>query len=223
MHLKPGHLVIENAVSDVQEKLQALQTFTSDEDKGKISSWLLDGPAKNLCFPVRQVVQERRKKMMTFLLLGYADAASSISKFEVFEEFIDEVYGCDIKTVTSETDMSKEISSFLAGAGREVDIPVILVTGEGKKQGDQLILQFREKNHKFADTIFKQYRQDNDEMRMVFCCYNNGSAGDGGDREVWFSNALPPRIVDSVHVELMKYYYAIFGDGPKNKNIQQPN
>ena len=224
LHLKPGPLVLENAVSDVQEQLQQLklwQTLTSN-NKQNISNWLLDGPPEGLNFTVEQVVTERRKKMMMFLLLGYADAESPIL-FEVFQKHTGKGYGCDIKPVTSEADMSKKINIFLAGAGGEVDIPVIMVTGKGKKQGDQLILQFSETNHKLADTIFKQYRQGNDELRMVFCCYNKDSAGDGGDREVWFTNALPPETVDSVHVELTKYLYAILGDGPKIKNIQQPN
>ena len=224
LHLKPGRRVLENAVSDVQEQSQPWQTFTSNEDKQNISNWLLDGPAEYLCYPVRRIVEERRKQMMMFLLLGYADAASPISKFEVFEKHIGKEYGCSIKPVTSETDMSKEIRSFLAGAGGKVDMPVILVTGKGKTQGHQLILQFRE-NHSFAAAeIFEENRLVHNELRMVFCCYNNGSDGDGdgGDREIWFTNALLPETVDSELSELKRYLYAILGDGPKNKNIQLP-
>ena len=221
LELPPGSDAIKDAITLLKAKFT--QYAGSDKWNLAIKSWLLDGPADDLPHNVWVAVQELRKKMKSFLRLEYTDAASPIpiTKVEDFKEFINDMYENVCTKVTSETGMLKAIDSFLAGAGREVDMPIILVTGKGKKQGDQLSLQFSEKNHKFADTIFKQYRQRNDELRMVFCCYNHGSAGDGG--EVWFSNALPPETDDSENADLKKYHCAIIKDGPQNKDIQLPN
>ena len=220
MHLKlsAGRPAIEDAVSDLQQKFPKYK-----ECKPEIRGWLLNGSDMGVPFHVRLVVRERRKKMAMFLLLEYTDAASSIANFEVFEEFIDPLYSCDTKQVTSEAELFDTISNFLGGAAKDVDMPVILVTGKGKKQNDQLVLQFSATDHTIADTIFKQYRPGNDELRMVFCCYNNGSAGDGSDREIcFFTNALPPETDTSKNTDLKKYHCAIIKSGPKTKNIQLP-
>ena len=221
MHLKlsAGRPAIEDAVSYLQQKFPG---YASKECKPDIRGWLLNGPDMDVPFHVRLVVRERRKKMARFLLLEYTDEASPIAKFEVFEEFIDPLFSCDTKQVKSEAEIFDTISNFLDGAAKDVDMPVILVTGKGEKQDDQLVLQFSATDHTFADTIFEKYRPGNDELRMVFCCYNNGSAGDGGDREIWFTNALPPETDGSENTDLKKYHCAIIKDGPKNKNIKLP-
>ena len=222
MHLKlsSDSVAIQDAVSDLQQKFPR---YASEKCKPQIRGWLLNGPDMDVPFHVRLVVRERRKKMARFLLLEYGDAASPIAKFEVFEEFIDPLHSCDIKQVTSETELFHTISNFLGGAAKEVDMPVILVTGKGKKQNDQLVLQFSATDHTFADTIFEQYRPGNKELRMVFCCYSNGSAGDVGDRKIcFFTNALPPETDTSENTDLKKYHCAIIKSGPKNKIIQLP-
>ena len=216
VHLKPDNTVLMAVVGELQKKLPS--TYASKEYKQKIQIWLLEGPSQELPHNIQNVVQARRKQMVKFLCLGYTDPASSAPNLAIFNEFLVPPYDCvQNEKVKSEAELFCAIDNFLTGS-IEVDMPVILVTGKGKKtQDDQLILHFSETDNPSAHTIYDQYKGV-DELRMVFCCYNNDNDG-----KVWFSNALPPTTIDSKITEFTTYHYAIIKDGPKNQNIQLPS
>ena len=227
VHLKPSKSVRKLPADDLYDDLRPkFPGYSIGKYNEKVKGWLLDGPSKTLPHDVQQAVQERRKQMVRFLRLGYTDSKNSAPDFTVFNELLAPLYDgyeCKTKMVTSKDSLFDAIRKFLTGTAKDVDMPVILVTGKGQKQGDQLNLHFG-KDHTSADAVFHQYK-DKDvikykgikELRMVFCCYNDRH------EKVWFSNALPPATSNSEILEFEKYHYAIIKDGPKNKNIQKPS
>ena len=216
--ISPIHIAVEDAASDLLKRFPDYK-----ESKSKIKQWLLHGPTLDLPDQVQLAVREHRKPMVRILRLRYADSPNQAPNLEVFTEFIDPLYACDTKQVKSIAWLFDAISNFLDGPAKDVPMPVILVTGKGKKQDGQLILQFSNTDFMSANTIFERYRHT-DQLQMVFCCNNNDvGAGDVGDNEVCFSNTFAPWTVDSKIRELETYHLAIIEDGPKNINIQLPN
>ena len=215
--LSPSHVAVLDAASDLQEKFPEYK-----EGEKKIKQWLLYGPTSDLPDQVQLAVREHRKPMVRILRLGYADSPSHAPDLEVFTKLIDPLYECDTKQVQSIAWLFDAISNFLDHAAKDVPLPVILVRGKGKKRDGQLILQFSNTDFMSANTVFERYRHT-DQLRMVFCCYNNDGAGDAGDNEVCFSNTFAPWTFDSTNLELETYHLAIIKDEPKNKNIQRPN
>ena len=224
-HLCDVYVELRSHVFTAAAAADNLRAKIAPDLHAQIKGWLMNGPSPELRLTIQQAVQERRKQLQRFLRVGYTDSdiPTATPDLDVFNQFLAPQYECDTIQVASEADLFTAIGDFLGGAARDVDVPVILVTGKGQKQDDKLMLHFGE-TRASAGHILSHCKDENwikykgnNQLRMVFCCYDNES-----DEKVWFSH-VPPKVKDSKIQEFYWYHKEIVGDGPKNKNIQLPD
>ena len=166
---------------------------------------------------LKKTVREKRQKMKMFLEVSIEGSGNNSPRGE-FTSLYEDPFQVQKVKVKTYKDMLSAINAFLKKEGKDIAMPVILISGKGHQsnKGD-IILKFSSKENVSSTVIHNQYKS-RDQLRIMFSCDPDTDHVDG---PLASTNATLPITSNSKIVEMQIYAKEAVGDGPLNQNIKQ--